>query len=130
MERQQEMMDMSMASLGLATPKRKKKQSHSFRKSFKEGRHDRDSSTDDEEEKDVDIDLSILSTFEQDRDAVLYVDKLRKMKSDFDKFVRFVASGLWGVARAEGNSSSSRSWDTFGEMIESGMACGGLTSYR
>jgi gamma-tubulin complex component 5 len=120
MEQQQEMMDLSMASLGLTTPKRKKKHSHSFRQSFREGRHDIDTSSDEEEDKEVDVDLSLLSTLEEDRGDLLYVDKLWKMKSDFDRLVRFVASGLKGVARA-GGGDASRSWDTLGEMLESGL---------
>lgn len=124
MEHQQEMMDLSMASLGLSTPKRKKNQSHSFRHSFRDGRQDAYSSSDDEE-KDVDVDLSILSTFDENKGDVLYVDKLRKMKGDFGRLVRFVASGLKGVARA-GGGDAARSWDTLGEMLESGLGNGSM----
>lgn len=119
MEQQQEMMDLSMASLGLSTPKRKKNQQHFFRQSFRDGRHNIESSSDDDD-KEVDVDLSILSTLDDDKGTILYVDNLRKMKGDFDRLVRFVASGLKGVARASGGDAA-RSWDTLGEMLESGL---------
>ena len=42
------------------------------------------------------------------------------MKMDFDRWVRFVASGLRGVARA-GGGEEARSWDILGEMLENGL---------
>jgi len=124
LERQQEMMDLSMASLGLRTPQRKGR-SESLAKKAKE---EADSSSDDEEQN-IDVDLSILSsTYDDEKGDLLYVEKLRNMKVDFDRWVRFVASGLRGVARA-GGGEEARNWDTLGEMLENGLDTGGM-GYR
>ncbi|TVY90769.1 hypothetical protein LAWI1_G002662 [Lachnellula willkommii] len=42
--------------------------------------------------------------------------------------VRFVASGLRGVARV-GSGEDARSWDTLGEMLESGLGSGTMARY-
>lgn len=123
-ERQQEMMDMSMASLGLHTPRKSSRGGDLLRQSFRRSTtappiDDSDSSSD--EDKEIDVDLSILSSkHDGGEEEELYVDKLRKMKADFDRLVRFVGSGLKGVARA-GGGDEARAWDTLGEMIESGL---------
>jgi gamma-tubulin complex component 5 len=122
MEQQQEMMDLSMASLGLHTPKRNGKRSQSTAKRFKESVRDADSSSDDDDDKDINVDLSILSGLDDDKEDLLFIEKLRKMKGDFDRLVRFVAGGLKGVARAGGKEA--RSWDTLGEMLEAGLGNG------
>ena len=71
-EKQREMMDRSMASLGLHTPRRK--QPIDSAKSTSQG-PERDSSDDDDE---VDVDLSILSsTSDQDEDE-MYIDRSKK----------------------------------------------------
>jgi gamma-tubulin complex component 5 len=123
LEKQQEMMDLSMASLGLHTPQRKGRSSVSqslARKAMEEV----GSSSD--EEQDIDIDLSILSSaYDDEKGDLLYVEKLRNMKADFDRWVRFVASGLKGVARA-GGGEAARTWDTLGEMLENGLDAGGM----
>jgi gamma-tubulin complex component 5 len=119
MERQQEMMDHSMASLGLHTP-RKGRLSASTTKAPK----DDDESSDDEE---VDVDLSILSV--DDGQGETYVTKLRAMRADFDRLVRFVASGLKGVARA-GSGDEVRSWDTLAEMLEAGLGASSTRGYQ
>jgi gamma-tubulin complex component 5 len=119
MERQQEMMDHSMASLGLHTP-RKGRLSASTTKAPK----DDDESSDDEE---VDVDLSILSV--DDGQGETYATKLRTMRADFDRLVRFVASGLKGVARA-GSGDEVRSWDTLAEMLEAGLGAGSTRGYQ
>jgi gamma-tubulin complex component 5 len=124
MEQQQEMMDLSMASLGLHTPKRNGKHSQSTARRFKESIRDADSSSDDEE-KNIDVDLSILSGLDDDKEDLLFIEKLRKMKGDFDRLARFVSGGLKGVARA-GGGDEARSWDTLGEMLESGLGNGTL----
>jgi gamma-tubulin complex component 5 len=123
LEKQQEMMDLSMASLGLRTPQRQRqRRSQSLLKTTEE---EAESSSDDEEQ-DIDVDLSILSsTYDDDKRDLLYVEKLRNMKTDFDRWVRFVASGLRGVARA-GGGEATRSWDTLGEMLENGLDAGGM----
>jgi gamma-tubulin complex component 5 len=117
-EQQKEMMNMSMASLGLHTSHRK---TTNLASKITES----DSSEDDEI---VDVDLSILSsTYENDEDG-LYLEKLRKMRADFDRLVRFVASGLKGVARAA-SGEEGKSWDILGEMLETGLGAG-QTAYR
>jgi gamma-tubulin complex component 5 len=123
-EKQQEMMDLSMASLGLHTPQRKGRSSIS-RSMARKAKEEVESSSDDEEQ-DIDVDLSILSsTYDDEKGDLLYVEKLRNMKTDFDRWVRFVASGLKGVARA-GGGQEARSWDTLGEMLENGLDVGGM----
>ncbi|CZR56752.1 related to GCP3 (gamma-tubulin complex) [Phialocephala subalpina] len=123
-EQQQEMMDLSMASLGLHTPRKKAKPVQDFRRSV---RSRTEESSSEEEEYDH-VDLSILSSPGGDDEDELFVEKLRKMKSEFDRLVHFVASGLKGVARA-GGSNEARSWDTLAEMLESGMGSG-VTVFR
>ncbi|KAE9364593.1 hypothetical protein N431DRAFT_388813 [Stipitochalara longipes BDJ] len=119
--KQQEMMDLSMASLGLHTHQRKGR-SHSQSKNAQE---EAGSSSDDEEQN-IDVDLSILSsTYDGEKGDLLYIDKLRNLKTDFDRWVRFVASGLKGVARA-GGGEEAKSWDTLGEMLENGLDAGGM----
>jgi len=122
LEKQQEMMDLSMASLGLHTPQRK---GRSRSQSKKEAQEEAESSSDDEEQN-IDVDLSILSsTYDDEQGDLLYVEKLRNLKTDFDRWVRFVASGLRGVARA-GGGEEAKSWDTLGEMLENGLDAGGM----
>jgi gamma-tubulin complex component 5 len=117
MEQQQEMMDLSMASLGLQTPKRKAKTNHQFNRSVRKKQDDSSS----DEEGDINVDLSILSSpYDDPNEDTLFVEKLRKLKSEFDRLVQFIASGLKGVARA-GSGKESKSWDTLAEMLESGL---------
>lgn len=120
MEQRQEMMEHSMGGLGLQTPRK-------GRQSMNQRARDRDESSDDDE-KEVDVDLSILSA-DEGPGEVLYVEKLRTMKADFDRLVRFVASGLRGVARASGGDEA-RGWDTLGEMLESGLGTASMGGYR
>ncbi|KAH8773207.1 Spc98 family-domain-containing protein [Hyaloscypha sp. PMI_1271] len=120
LEKQQEMMDLSMASLGLHTPQRKGRS----RPLLKEAKGEAESSSDDDEQN-IDVDLSILSSTFDEKGDLWYFEKLRNMKTDFDGWVRFVASGLRGVARA-GGGGEARSWDTLGEMLENGLDAGGM----
>ncbi|KAH7389071.1 Spc98 family-domain-containing protein [Cadophora sp. MPI-SDFR-AT-0126] len=126
LQHQQEMMDLSMASLGLQTPRKKAK---IFMRVPKSAKKDLDSSSDEENEE-FDVDLSILSSpgGGGDKDELSYLEKLRKMKADFDRLVRFVASGLRGVARA-GGGDEARSWESLGEILESGLGNGAM-GYR
>ncbi|KAH8591108.1 Spc98 family-domain-containing protein [Bisporella sp. PMI_857] len=112
-DRQREMMDLSIASLGLHTPR---KPGTSFKASAR-----REQESSDEEE--IDVDLSMLSTMCDEADEESYVQTLGRMKSEFDRLVRFVTSGLRAVARASG-AEESRSWDVLGEMLESGLGIG------
>jgi gamma-tubulin complex component 5 len=119
MEHQQEMMDLSMASIGLHTPQKRPR---------KISKMEEDSSSDEDNEKEIDVDLSILSSKYDNAGNEAYVEKLRNMRADFDRLSRFVASGLRGVARA-GRGDEARSWDVLGEMLESGFGSGNL-GYR
>lgn len=115
LEQQQEMMDRSMASLGLHTPQRHGKMSKVSSKKLEP-----DSSSDDEE-KEIDVDMSILSSnFDGGNAELAFVEQLTKLRGDFDRLVRFVASGLKGVARA-GEGEEAKSWDLLGEMLEAGI---------
>ena len=122
MDQQQEMMDMSMASLGLRTLQR---QPNKLSRSV--GKAKDDSSSDEDDQKEIDVDLSILSSTYDSGEGETYVEKLRKMKTDFDRLGKFVASGLRSVARA-GSGEGARSWDVLGEMLESGFESGSLTN--
>jgi gamma-tubulin complex component 5 len=116
MDQQQEMMDLSIASLGLP-PTPRKQNTRSIARVEK--RNDQDSDDDDA----VDVDLSILSPGKGEGEEV-YVLKLGNMKAEFDRLVRFVGSGLRGVARAS-TGEEAKSWDVLGEMIEGGLEGGG-----
>ncbi|CZT53042.1 related to GCP3 (gamma-tubulin complex) [Rhynchosporium secalis] len=125
LEHQQDMMDLSMASLGLQTPRKKAKQ---FLRKPRLAKKDLDSSSE-EDDVEVDVDLSMLSSPQAaDREELLYIGSLRNMKADFDRLVRFVASGLKGVARA-GGGDDARSWEALGEILESGLD-NGTSGYR
>jgi gamma-tubulin complex component 5 len=116
-EEQENRMDLSMASLGLHTPRKPRQDFKSSTRLSKSPRFANDSSDEDEEK--VDLDFSILSSPSKALE-VTYVEQLRTMKVDFDRLVRFVASGLKGVARA-GAGDEAKSWDTLGEMLEAGL---------
>jgi gamma-tubulin complex component 5 len=122
LDQQQDMMDLSMAGLGLHTPQKSRPVNSSMRfaKTPKTPKFKDESSDEDEE---LDVDLSILSIPEDDQDEISYSEQLREMKADFDRLVRFVASGLKGVARA-GGGEEARNWDVLGEMFESGLGGG------
>ncbi|KAJ8071182.1 hypothetical protein OCU04_001521 [Sclerotinia nivalis] len=114
MERQQEIMDLSLASLDLPpTPRRSKNLSMSMRMSLTKQR-------DEDSEDEMEVDLSILSPGMEDHNEESYVQKLESMKGEFDRLVRFVGSGLRGVARASGGEEA-KGWDVLGEMIEVGL---------
>lgn len=117
MEQQQEIMDLSLASLDLPTPKK----SNRFRKSM---RMSMAKQKDEDSEDEMEVDLSILSPGMEGRDEEPYVQKLETMKGEFDRLVRFVGSGLRGVARASGGEEA-KGWDVLGEMIEGGLDGGG-----
>ncbi|PVH77950.1 hypothetical protein DL98DRAFT_573496 [Cadophora sp. DSE1049] len=125
LEHQQEMMDLSMGSLGLQTPRKKAKQ---FMRTPKSAKKDLDSSSDEENEE-FDVDLSILSSpGGGDKEDLSYLENLRKMKADFDRLARFVAGGLKGVARASGGDEA-RNWESLGDILESRLG-NGTMGYR
>ena len=134
--RQKEMMDVSMAGLGLRTPS-KANRSETERS---QGTKDDDFS---DLEKPLDVDLSILSdphdkpkdVHDNDNEAH-YIATLSKMKADFVRDVKFIAGALKGVARAGGgghgaainagsDEASAAKWDVLGDMLEDGLNYGG-----
>ncbi|KAI0472073.1 Spc98 family-domain-containing protein [Xylariaceae sp. FL0804] len=48
-----------------------------------------------------------------------YAERLREIRADFDRHVKFIYSGLRGVSRATGNPAASK-WDMLAEMLEVG----------
>ncbi|KAB8303642.1 hypothetical protein EYC80_005036 [Monilinia laxa] len=113
MEQQQEIMDLSLASLDLPTPRKANSFSRSMRMSMAKQK-------DEDSEDEMEVDLSILSPGMENRNEEPYVRKLESMKGEFDRLVRFVGSGLRGVARASGGEEA-KGWDVLGEMIEGGL---------
>ncbi|KAI1500949.1 Spc98 family-domain-containing protein [Biscogniauxia marginata] len=62
---------------------------------------------------------------EQDKGAIMqesktYAELLNGVRADLDKHLKFVCSGLRGVARASRNAAASK-WDTLAEMLELGI---------
>ncbi|KAI1765615.1 Spc98 family-domain-containing protein [Hypoxylon sp. FL1150] len=64
---------------------------------------------------------------EQDRSSMMMQDRektfaeaLREIRAESDRQVRFICSGLRGVARASGESAAGK-WDTLAEMLEVGI---------
>ena len=55
-----------------------------------------------------------------------YMDVLRDIQNNFDGHMRFITSGLRGVARASSDTASSR-WDMLAEMLEMGSGGQGDT---
>lgn len=116
-DQQRGIMDLSIASLGLQTPRKSNKFASSFRETTR-ARNDESS-----DEDGLVMDLSILPSAYNEEDSETFIGTLEGLRSDFDRLVRFVASGLRGVARASGGEES-KSWDLFGEMLESGLGIG------
>lgn len=63
---------------------------------------------------------------EQDRSSMMqdeektFADVLKEIRADFDRHLKFIASGLRGVARASGDTAAGK-WDTLAEMLEVGI---------
>ncbi|KAI0593052.1 Spc98 family-domain-containing protein [Biscogniauxia sp. FL1348] len=63
---------------------------------------------------------------EQDPGAMMqesdktYAELLKEVRADLDKHLKFVCSGLRGVARASSNAAANK-WDTLAEMLEVGV---------
>ncbi|CAD6443448.1 47c91e6f-87b2-4a70-8cbf-18eb58cfdb15 [Sclerotinia trifoliorum] len=123
LEKQQEILDLSLASLDLPpTPRTLKNSRMSMSMSMNTRMRmspakQRDENENSEDE--MEVDLSILSPG-IDHNEESYVQKLESMKGEFDRLVRFVGSGLRGVARASGGEEA-KGWDVLGEMIEAGV---------
>lgn len=49
-----------------------------------------------------------------------YSETLGEIQTDLERHLRFICSGLRGVARASGNTASSK-WDTLAEILEAGV---------
>ncbi|KAI1106066.1 Spc98 family-domain-containing protein [Jackrogersella minutella] len=64
--------------------------------------------------------------FEQDRSTMLqdreqtFAEVLSEIRADFDRHVKFITSGLKGVARASGDTAAGK-WATLAEMLEVGI---------
>ncbi|KAI0381716.1 Spc98 family-domain-containing protein [Hypomontagnella monticulosa] len=64
--------------------------------------------------------------FEQDKSSMMqdeektFVDVLKEIRADFDRHLKFIASGLRGVARASGDTAAGK-WDLLAEMLEVGI---------
>ncbi|KAL3422735.1 gamma-tubulin complex component (Spc97/Spc98 family protein) [Phlyctema vagabunda] len=110
----QERMNLSYASLGLTPSKRGQPRNFS-----RPNVQPDDSSSEDDDDAEIDVDLSIMSTGMEENEEISYAEKLRKMKAEFDRLVKFVASGLRGVARAGAAPENAKAWDVLGEMLES-----------
>ncbi|OTB05748.1 hypothetical protein M426DRAFT_10197 [Hypoxylon sp. CI-4A] len=63
---------------------------------------------------------------EQDKSLMMqdeektFTQVLKEVRADFDHNLKFIASGLRGVARASGNTAAGK-WDTLAEMLEAGI---------
>jgi gamma-tubulin complex component 5 len=124
-DQQQKMVDLSFASLGFQAqaPRMRTDELGKSRAKII------DEDTSDDEEKEIDVDLSILSsTYDNDEDET-HVEKLGEMKKDFDRWVKFVAGGLRGVARA-GGGDNGRSWEILGETLEIGLLASTGSAYQ
>jgi gamma-tubulin complex component 5 len=78
----------------------------------------------DEDVGEITVDLSMLSSsYNEEDQEEAYVDKLRRLKMDFDTHLRFVTRGLRGVARA-GEAEQARCWDVLAEMLEGAAPSG------
>ncbi|KAI0885189.1 Spc98 family-domain-containing protein [Annulohypoxylon maeteangense] len=64
--------------------------------------------------------------FEQDKSLMMqdkemsFTEVLREIQADFDRHLKFISSGLRGVARASGDTAAVK-WDTLAEMLEVGI---------
>ncbi|KAI0840146.1 Spc98 family-domain-containing protein [Hypoxylon sp. FL0890] len=64
--------------------------------------------------------------FDQDRSAMMqdtertFAEVLNEIRAEFDRHLKFISSGLRGVARASGDNTAGK-WDTLAEMLEVGI---------
>ncbi|KAI2473812.1 Spc98 family-domain-containing protein [Annulohypoxylon bovei var. microspora] len=59
------------------------------------------------------------SSMMQDRE-MSFAEVLDEIRADFDRHLKFISSGLRGVARASGDAAAGK-WDTLAEMLEVGI---------
>lgn len=80
--------------------------------------YDYDENEDDNDDNDNDNDDYATKTKTKDGTSDLsYSDTLRAIRSDLDSTLRFVASGLRGVARASRDATAAAKWDMLAEML-------------
>ncbi|KAI1407452.1 Spc98 family-domain-containing protein [Hypoxylon sp. FL1857] len=64
--------------------------------------------------------------FDQDRTLMMqdtektFVEVLSEIRAEYDRHLKFISSGLRGVARASGDTAAGK-WDTLAEMLEVGI---------
>ncbi|KAI0129226.1 Spc98 family-domain-containing protein [Hypoxylon sp. NC0597] len=64
--------------------------------------------------------------FDQDRSSMMqdtertFAEVLSEIRAEFDRNLKFISSGLRGVARASGDTAAGK-WDTLAEMLEVGI---------
>ncbi|KAI1214994.1 Spc98 family-domain-containing protein [Annulohypoxylon truncatum] len=64
--------------------------------------------------------------FDQDKSSMMqdkemsFTEVLGEIRADFDRHLKFISSGLRGVARASGDAAAGK-WDTLAEMLEVGI---------
>ncbi|KAI1138905.1 Spc98 family-domain-containing protein [Hypoxylon sp. FL0543] len=64
--------------------------------------------------------------FDQDRSSMMqdaertFAEVLNEIRGDFDRHLKFISSGLRGVARASGDSAAGK-WDMLAELLEVGI---------
>ncbi|KAI5862888.1 Spc98 family-domain-containing protein [Durotheca rogersii] len=73
----------------------------------------------DEEEDNTFLLEQDTTTMMLDREKT-FSETLYEIRVDFDRHLKFISSGLRGVARASGDSASGK-WDTLADMLETGI---------
>lgn len=118
-EEQQNLMDLSIASLGLQTGQRFERSREYNSRIYAKNKSETSSS---DEHSQLDVDFSFMSSYQDDSQLEYhaYDAQLRGMKSEFQRLLKFITHGLKGVARAAGGESA-RLWDTLGDMLEIGL---------
>lgn len=75
--------------------------------------------TSEEEEDETFLLNQDISSMMQDKEKT-FAEVLNEIRADFDRHLKFISSGLRGVARASGNTAATK-WDTLAEMLEVGI---------
>ncbi|KAI2623225.1 Spc98 family-domain-containing protein [Hypoxylon sp. NC1633] len=103
-EREQEEFQ-ELSRLSVLSPSTK----HSSRRYIKSG----------EEEDESFLSEQDKSSMLQDREKT-FAEVLIEIRTDFDRHLKFISSGLRGVSRASGGTAAGK-WDTLAEMLEVGI---------